>query len=147
MFEMVWTSYSFILHLIDWIMKLVDFGHRAPCKYGDVVYMMLFGLVHVIMSFILDLYNMAWVSIFGAIMSFTYSSIGLGLGITTIIGKVHFHNWNLGFVYLSIQAFWSLKQHDEGEKTSTIIIKPKCSCWKHIKCQNIWIVEFASSKK
>ena len=33
--------------------------HQAPCKYGDAVYMMLFGLVQVIMSFILDLYNMA----------------------------------------------------------------------------------------
>jgi len=67
-------------------------GHQAPCKYGDVVYMMLFGLVQVIMSFIPDLHNMAWVSIVAAIMSFTYSSIGLGLGITTVIGKVHFHN-------------------------------------------------------
>ncbi|KAL5126214.1 putative amino acid permease 7 [Glycine soja] len=60
-------------------------GHQAPCKYGDVVYMMLFGLVQVIMSFIPDLHNMAWVSIVAAIMSFTYSSIGLGLGITTVI--------------------------------------------------------------
>ncbi|KAG4954637.1 hypothetical protein JHK87_040231 [Glycine soja] len=47
---------------------------------------------YVIMSFIPDLHNMAWVSIVAAIMSFTCSSIGLGLGITTIIGKVHFHN-------------------------------------------------------
>ena len=60
-------------------------GHQAPCKYGDVVYMMLFGLVQIIMSFIPDLHNMAWVSIVAAIMSFTYSSIGLGLGITTVI--------------------------------------------------------------
>ncbi|KAL5125979.1 putative amino acid permease 7 [Glycine soja] len=60
-------------------------GHQAPCKYGDAVYMMLFGLVQIIMSFIPDLHNMAWVSIVAAIMSFTYSSIGLGLGITTVI--------------------------------------------------------------
>ncbi|KAK7371878.1 hypothetical protein VNO80_05244 [Phaseolus coccineus] len=60
-------------------------GHEAPCKYGDTVYMMLFGLVQIIMSFIPDLHNMAWVSIVAAIMSFSYSSIGLGLGITTVI--------------------------------------------------------------
>ncbi|KAL9316783.1 hypothetical protein ACSQ67_017784 [Phaseolus vulgaris] len=60
-------------------------GHEAPCKYGDAVYMMLFGLVQIIMSFIPDLHNMAWVSIVAAIMSFAYSSIGLGLGITTVI--------------------------------------------------------------
>jgi len=70
-------------------------GHEAPCKYGDAVYMMLFGLVQIIMSFIPDLHNMAWVSIVAAIMSFTYSSIGLGLGITTVIGNFQFHNWDL----------------------------------------------------
>ncbi|KAK7277009.1 hypothetical protein RIF29_18158 [Crotalaria pallida] len=60
-------------------------GHHAPCKFGDTVYMMLFGLVQVIMSFIPDLHNMAWVSVVAAIMSLTYSFIGLGLGIATVI--------------------------------------------------------------
>jgi hypothetical protein len=52
--------------------------------------MMLFGLVQVIMSFIPDFHNMVLLSVVAAIMSFTYSSIGLGLGITEVIGKVHF---------------------------------------------------------
>ncbi|XP_073221179.1 probable amino acid permease 7 isoform X2 [Cicer arietinum] len=60
-------------------------GHEAPCKYGDSVYMLVFGLVQVIMSFIPDLHNMVLLSIVAAIMSFTYSSIGLGLGITKVI--------------------------------------------------------------
>ncbi|KAK7320293.1 hypothetical protein VNO77_29629 [Canavalia gladiata] len=60
-------------------------GHQAPCKYGDSMYMVLFGLVQVVMSFIPDLHNMVWVSVVAAIMSFTYASIGLGLGITTVI--------------------------------------------------------------
>ncbi|KAJ1410855.1 Amino acid transporter, transmembrane domain [Sesbania bispinosa] len=60
-------------------------GHHAPCKYGDTVYMMLFGLVQVFMSFIPNLHNMAWVSVVAAIMSFTYASIGLGLGIKTVV--------------------------------------------------------------
>lgn len=54
--------------------------------------MLLFGLVQIIMSFIPDLHNMAWVSVVAAIMSFAYSSIGLGLGIKTVIGNFHFHN-------------------------------------------------------
>jgi hypothetical protein len=33
---------------------------------------------------------MVLLSVVAAIMSFTYSSIGLGLGITEVIGKVHF---------------------------------------------------------
>jgi hypothetical protein len=67
-------------------------GHNAPCKYGGNVYMMLFGLIEVVMSFIPDLHSMVWVSVVAALMSFTYSTIGLGLGIATIISKSHIHS-------------------------------------------------------
>ncbi|XP_057431786.1 probable amino acid permease 7 [Lotus japonicus] len=60
-------------------------GHQAPCSYGGNLYMVLFGLVQIVMSFIPDLHNMAWLSVLAAIMSFTYSFIGLGLGIATVI--------------------------------------------------------------
>ncbi|CAL5202422.1 unnamed protein product [Lathyrus oleraceus] len=60
-------------------------GHKAPCSYGGNWYMMMFGLVQIVMSFIPDLHNMTWVSIVAAIMSFTYSFIGLGLGIATVV--------------------------------------------------------------
>lgn len=52
--------------------------------------MMMFGLVQIVMSFIPDLHNMTWVSIVAAIMSFTYSFIGLGLGIATVVRKARF---------------------------------------------------------
>ncbi|WJX37367.1 hypothetical protein P8452_25135 [Trifolium repens] len=65
-------------------------GHNAPCKYGGNVYMMLFGLIEVVMSFIPDLHSMVWVSVVAALMSFTYSTIGLGLGIATIIKNGRF---------------------------------------------------------
>ncbi|XP_057431218.1 probable amino acid permease 7 [Lotus japonicus] len=60
-------------------------GHQAPCGYGGSLYMVMFGIVQILMSFIPDLHNMAWVSVVAAIMSFTYSFIGLGLGISTVI--------------------------------------------------------------
>ncbi|GAU13467.1 hypothetical protein TSUD_127640 [Trifolium subterraneum] len=60
-------------------------GHQYPCSYSGNLYMMLFGLVQIVMSFIPDLHNMAWVSVVAALMSFTYSFIGLGLGISTVI--------------------------------------------------------------
>lgn len=47
--------------------------------------MILFGVVQIVMSFIPDLHSMTWVSVVAAIMSFTYSFIGLGLGIATVI--------------------------------------------------------------
>ena len=51
--------------------------------------MILFGLVQIVMSFIPDLHSMTWVSVVAAMMSFTYSFIGLGLGIATVISKSH----------------------------------------------------------
>lgn len=60
-------------------------GHDAPCVYGDSVYMLLFGLVQIVMSQIPDFHNMAWLSVVAAVMSFSYSSIGLGLGLAKVI--------------------------------------------------------------
>ncbi|GAU13469.1 hypothetical protein TSUD_127660 [Trifolium subterraneum] len=45
-------------------------GHNAPCKYGEV--------------------SMVWVSVVASIMSFAYSSIGLGLGVATVIKNGRF---------------------------------------------------------
>jgi len=53
--------------------------------------MVMFGVVQIGMSFIPDLHNMVWVSVVAAIMSFTYSFIGLGLGIATVIGNFCFY--------------------------------------------------------
>ncbi|GMP66400.1 hypothetical protein CsSME_00026772 [Camellia sinensis var. sinensis] len=62
-------------------------GHNAPCDYGDSLYMLLFGAVQVFLSQIRDFHNMAWLSIIAAIMSFSYSSIGLGLGLAKTIAR------------------------------------------------------------
>ncbi|XP_007020349.2 PREDICTED: probable amino acid permease 7 isoform X1 [Theobroma cacao] len=60
-------------------------GHNAPCSYGDTPYMLLFGAVQVVMSQIPDFHNMEWLSVVAAIMSFTYSFIGFGLGFAQVI--------------------------------------------------------------
>ncbi|XVE50946.1 hypothetical protein DITRI_Ditri01bG0203700 [Diplodiscus trichospermus] len=60
-------------------------GHNAPCSYGDTWYMLLFGAVEVVMSQIPDFHNMKWLSVVAAIMSFTYSFIGFGLGFAQVI--------------------------------------------------------------
>ncbi|XP_047151809.1 probable amino acid permease 7 isoform X1 [Vigna umbellata] len=60
-------------------------GHQARCAYGGNIYMMMFGIVQIVMSFIPDLHNMVWVSVCAAVMSFTYSFIGLGLGLAKVI--------------------------------------------------------------
>ncbi|KAF3453248.1 hypothetical protein FNV43_RR03688 [Rhamnella rubrinervis] len=60
-------------------------GHKAACGYGDGLYMLLFGVIQILMSQIPDLHNMAWISVIAAVMSFTYSFIGFGLGIAKVI--------------------------------------------------------------
>lgn len=60
-------------------------GHQAPCTYGDSFYMLLFGAIQIPMSQIPDFHNMAWLSVMAALMSFSYASIGLGLGFAKVI--------------------------------------------------------------
>ncbi|GFQ02549.1 probable amino acid permease 7 [Phtheirospermum japonicum] len=62
-------------------------GQDAPCESGNTLHMLLFGVVQVLMSQIPDFHSMEWLSIVAAIMSFTYSSIGLGLGVAKVIGN------------------------------------------------------------
>ncbi|CAL2263082.1 unnamed protein product [Prunus armeniaca] len=60
-------------------------GHQASCEYGTSIYMLLFGLFQIVVSQIPDFHNMEWLSTIAAIMSFTYASIGLGLGFAKVI--------------------------------------------------------------
>lgn len=46
------------------------------------------------MSQIPDFHNMAWLSVVAAIMSFSYSSIGLGLGLVKVIGILLYMPFN-----------------------------------------------------
>lgn len=48
--------------------------------------MIAFGVVEIILSQIPDFDQIWWLSIVAAVMSFTYSTIGLGLGIAKVAG-------------------------------------------------------------
>lgn len=50
--------------------------------------MVLFGVIQIVMSQIPDFHNMEWLSIVAAIMSFSYASIGLGLGFAKVVGNI-----------------------------------------------------------
>ncbi|KAI3754066.1 hypothetical protein L2E82_26180 [Cichorium intybus] len=60
-------------------------GHDSDCRYEDNIYMLMFGLVQIVMSQIPNFHDMAWLSVVAAIMSFAYSTIGLGLGFAKVI--------------------------------------------------------------
>lgn len=48
--------------------------------------MIMFGVIEIVFSQIPNLDQIWWLSIVAAMMSFTYSSLGLGLGIVKIAG-------------------------------------------------------------
>ncbi|KAJ0561358.1 putative amino acid transporter, transmembrane domain-containing protein [Helianthus annuus] len=74
-------------------------GHDAGCTYPDSIYMLLFGLVQIVVSQIPNFHNMAWLSAVAAIMSFAYSTIGLGLGLANVIGTCSLDLCFLAFLY------------------------------------------------
>ncbi|GAB4862102.1 Amino acid permease 3 [Ancistrocladus abbreviatus] len=59
-------------------------GDKNPCQISSNPYMIIFGVTEVIFSQIPDFDQIWWLSIVAAVMSFTYSTIGLGLGIAQV---------------------------------------------------------------
>lgn len=60
--------------------------------------MIIFGVIEIIFSQIPDFDQIWWLSIVAAVMSFTYSTIGLGLGIAHVAGLLsylHFYRRNI----------------------------------------------------
>ncbi|KAL7101937.1 hypothetical protein ACP275_08G087500 [Erythranthe tilingii] len=57
---------------------------KNPCHMSSNPYMIAFGVTQILFSQIPDFDQIWWLSIVAAIMSFTYSSIGLGLGIIQV---------------------------------------------------------------
>ncbi|KAI5355239.1 hypothetical protein PRUPE_1G491300 [Prunus persica] len=60
-------------------------GDTAPCHVNSNPYMIAFGIAEIIFSQIPNFDQLWWLSIVAAVMSFTYSSIGLGLGIAKVV--------------------------------------------------------------
>ncbi|KAK7320980.1 hypothetical protein VNO77_30993 [Canavalia gladiata] len=60
-------------------------GGKDPCHMNSNYYMIAFGIVEIIFSQIPDFHELWWLSILAAVMSFTYSIIGLGLGVGKVI--------------------------------------------------------------
>ncbi|CAM0902155.1 unnamed protein product [Alopecurus aequalis] len=50
------------------------------------LFMLLFGVAQLVLSFIPNFHSMAWLSAVAAAMSFTYATIGLGLGLAKTVG-------------------------------------------------------------
>nr|XP_043606234.1 probable amino acid permease 7 isoform X1 [Erigeron canadensis] len=62
-------------------------GHAAACEFENKYYMLLFGIVQIVASQIPNIFHTRWLSIIAAVMSFTYSFLGMGLGLAQVIGQ------------------------------------------------------------
>ncbi|KAJ4810347.1 Amino acid permease [Rhynchospora pubera] len=92
-----------------------EHGKQDPCLVSSNIYMIMFGVVEILFSQIPDFDQISWLSIVAAIMSFTYSTIGLSLGIVQVVanGKIKgsFTGISIGVVtpmdkvWRSLQAF------------------------------------------
>ncbi|XP_010546307.1 PREDICTED: amino acid permease 2 isoform X2 [Tarenaya hassleriana] len=65
-------------------------GGKNPCHMSSNPYMIMFGLTEILLSQIPDFDQIWWLSIVAAVMSFTYSAIGLSLGILQVTANGFF---------------------------------------------------------
>ncbi|GFP99419.1 amino acid permease 6 [Phtheirospermum japonicum] len=64
-------------------------GHEAGCHTSNNPYILTFGLIQIVLSQIPNFHKLSVLSLVAAVMSFAYSSIGLGLAIAKIAGGGH----------------------------------------------------------
>ncbi|KAG6406839.1 hypothetical protein SASPL_134450 [Salvia splendens] len=61
-------------------------GHDAHCSEPTYPFMIIFAAIEIVLCIIPDFHELSWLSIVAAVMSFAYSSIGLGLSIAKVVG-------------------------------------------------------------
>ncbi|KMZ67857.1 Amino acid permease 6 [Zostera marina] len=64
-------------------------GHNAPCQVSNTNYIAIFAAFQLVLSQIPNFHKLWWLSILAAVMSFTYSFIGIGLSIARIAEGGH----------------------------------------------------------
>ncbi|KAI3460104.1 hypothetical protein Pfo_016767 [Paulownia fortunei] len=64
-------------------------GHDAKCSISNYPFMVIFAVIQIILSQIPNFHKLSWLSIVAAVMSFAYSSIGLGLSVAKVAGGGH----------------------------------------------------------
>ncbi|KAL3505017.1 hypothetical protein ACH5RR_034858 [Cinchona calisaya] len=64
-------------------------GHHVKCNISNNPSMIIFAAVQIFLSQIPNFHKLSWLSILAAVMSFAYSSIGLGLSLAKVAGGGH----------------------------------------------------------
>ncbi|XP_010245602.1 PREDICTED: amino acid permease 6 [Nelumbo nucifera] len=59
-------------------------GHHTKCNVADYPFIIIFASIQIVLSQIPNFHKLSWLSILAAVMSFAYSSIGLGLSVAKV---------------------------------------------------------------
>ncbi|KAG8075519.1 hypothetical protein GUJ93_ZPchr0006g43922 [Zizania palustris] len=85
-------------------------GHAVDCNVYDTMYMVVFGIVQIFFSQLPNFSDLSWLSILAAIMSFSYSTIAVGLSLARTIsgptGKTTLTGVEVGVDVTSAQKIW-----------------------------------------
>lgn len=60
-------------------------GHETPCSVSHNPYMIGLGILEIFLSQIPNFHKLSMLSVVAAIMSFAYSSIGVGLALAKVV--------------------------------------------------------------
>ncbi|KAJ0700287.1 putative amino acid transporter, transmembrane domain-containing protein [Helianthus annuus] len=66
------------------------YGHDRGCHTLNSYYLLIFGFIELVLSQIPNFHKLSFLSIIATIMSFVYSTIGIGLSIAKIAGYSSF---------------------------------------------------------
>ncbi|KAL4330185.1 hypothetical protein HN51_036891 [Arachis hypogaea] len=88
-------------------------GDKGPCHESSSQYIMIFGIIEIFLSQIPDFDQIWWLSTVAAVMSFTYSIIGLSLGIAKVAERGSFKGSLIGISVGAVseaQKIWRTSQ-------------------------------------
>ncbi|KAK4745656.1 hypothetical protein SAY87_011968 [Trapa incisa] len=64
-------------------------GHLVRCHVSNYPFMVIFACIEIVLCQIPNFHKLSWLSVVASVMSFAYSSIGIGLSIARIVGGAH----------------------------------------------------------
>jgi hypothetical protein len=98
-------------------------GHDADCGVYDTMYMVVFGIVQIFFSQVPNFHDLSWLSIIAAIMSFSYSSIAVGLSLARTISGERI------LLYLPCIYIWTRILQNVSDATSVIALEHR-TAWQ-----------------
>ncbi|KAK1431240.1 hypothetical protein QVD17_14556 [Tagetes erecta] len=85
-------------------------GHNADCRVKNSMFMVIFAVIQIILSQVPNFHKLSPISIVAAIMSFSYSLIGIGLSVAKIaedgIGKTSLTGMPVGPNFSGMEKMW-----------------------------------------